>query len=174
MCPKLLWARIGERWRKLKINPMDSEFYHKNIFGEVVDIDLDPSQPSPYEGEGEGGVYKSKSNFNIFALTDAVGARNKKEAWVLYQKALASGLMAEEIFWKIVWIVKSMLIASRTKDYSETEMKEFPYKKAKEFSRNFSKDELENLSESLVVGYHNARRGIGEIETLIEKILLGL
>mgnify|MGYP001572694979 FL=1 len=118
---------------------------------------------------------KSKhSDFNIFSLTDAVGARNKKKAWVLYQKALASGMVGEEIFWKIVWIVKSMLIASRTKDYSETEMKEFPYKKAKGYAKNFSKDELENLSESLVVGYHNARRGIGEIETLIEKILLRL
>ena len=147
---------------------MSDDFYHKNIFGEVVDVDF-------VEEVEETDEIKSKhSDFNIFSLTDAVGARNKKEAWVLYEKALASEMVAEEIFWKIVWIVKSMLIASCTKDYSETEMKEFPYKKAKEFSRNFSKDELENLSESLVVGYHNARRGIGEIETLIEKILLRL
>ncbi len=147
---------------------MSDDFYHKNIFGEVVDVDF-------VEEVEETDEIKSKhSDFNIFSLTDAVGARNKKKAWVLYQKALASGMVGEEIFWKIVWIVKSMLIASRTKDYSETEMKEFPYKKAKGYAKNFSKDELENLSESLVVGYHNARRGIGEIETLIEKILLRL
>ena len=147
---------------------MSDDFYHKNIFGEVVDVDF-------VEEVEETDEIKSKhSDFNIFSLTDAVGARNKKEAWVLYEKALASGMVAEEILWKIVWIVKSMLIASHTKDYSETEMKEFPYKKAKGYAKNFSKDELENLSESLVVGYHNARRGIGEIETLIEKILLRL
>ena len=147
---------------------MDPEFYHKDIFGEVVDFD-------PAEEAEETEEIKSKhSDFNVFALTDAVGARNKKESWVLYQKALASGMVAEEIFWKIVWIIKSMLLASRTKNYSETEMKEFPYKKAKGFSKSFSKTELENLSESLVIGYHNARREIGEIETLIEKLLLGL
>jgi len=155
---------------------MSEEFYHKDIFGNVVDIDfnMEEEESESSSAKATDGQGKKYNEFNIFALTDAVGARNKKEAWVLYQKALASGLVAEEIFWKIVWIVKSILIASRTKDYSETEMKEFPYKKAKGFSRNFSKDELENLSESLVVGYHNARRGIGEIETLIEKILLRL
>ena len=147
---------------------MSEEFYHKDIFGNVVDIDFSVEEEEIEE------IKSKHSDFNIFSLTDAVGARNKKEAWVLYQKALTSGLVADEIFWKIVWIVKSMLIALRTKDYSETEMKEFPYKKAKGYAKNFSKEELENLSESLVVGYHNARRGIGEMETLVEKILLGL
>ena len=144
------------------------DFYHKNIFGEVVDIDF------AEETEASEEVKARRSDFNVFSLTDAVGARDKKNSWVLYQKALASGMVAEEIFWKIFWIVKAMLIASKTKSYEETDMKEFPYKKAKGFSKNFSDEELKNLSETLVIGYHNARRGIGEIETLIEKILLGL
>jgi DNA polymerase III delta subunit len=147
---------------------MSDEFYHKNIFGEVVDLDLVETE------DGEEKIKAKYSDFNIFALTDAVGARDKKNSWVLYQKALASGMAAEEIFWKIVWIVKSMMIASKTKDYSETDMKEFPYKKAKGYAKNFSKVELENLSETLVVGYHNARRGIGEVDLVIERILLGL
>jgi DNA polymerase III delta subunit len=147
---------------------MSDDFYHKNIFGEVVDFDFSE------EAEEADSLKAKRSDFNIFSLTDAVGARNKKEAWSLYQKALASGLSAEEIFWKVFWIVKSMLTASRTKNYSETEMKEFPYKKAKQYAQNFSKEELEKLSETLVVGYHNARRGIGEIDSLIEKFVLSL
>ncbi len=147
---------------------MSDNFFHKNIFGEVVDFDFAPPENKAEE------VKAWRSDFNVFSLTDALGSRDKKQAWSLYQKALASGLSAEEIFWKIFWIVKSMMIALKTKSYSETEMKEFPYKKAKQYANNFSKDELEKLSEILVVGYHNARRGIGEIDSLIEKLLLGL
>ncbi len=144
------------------------DFYHKNIFGEIVDLDFSAVD------EQKDEIKTKHSDFNIFSLTDAVGARNKKEAWVLYQKALASGMVAEEIFYRIVWIIKSMLIASQTKSFEETEMKEFPYQKAKGYAKNFSKEELEDLSEKLVVGYHNARRGVGEIDGLIEKTLLGL
>jgi hypothetical protein len=147
---------------------MSDDFYHKNIFGEIVDIDFDLPE------EEEEQIKAKKSDFNIFALTDAVGARNKKDAWILYQKALASGMVADEIFWRIVWIVKSMLITTKTKSHTETDMKEFPYKKAKGFAKNFSKEELINLSEELVIGYHNARRGIGEIDSVIEKMILKL
>ena len=148
---------------------MTDEFYHKDIFGTVVDVNLGTVE----EGE-KLPLDKKGREFNIFALTDALGARKKKEAWVLYQKALSAGVRTEEIFFKIVWQVKSMLIASRTKNVGETDMKAFPYSKAKSFLKNFKSGELEKLSEALVVGYHMARRGEGEIETLVEKILLGL
>jgi hypothetical protein len=141
-----------------------SDIQH-DIFGGQVEVNLE---------EEEISVAKGRSEFNIFSLTDAIGARDKRQAWILYQKALASGLSAEEIFWRVAWIVKSMLLASKTKNYSETDMKEFPYRKAKGYASNFSPAELENLSEGIVVGYHKARRGIGEIETLIEKLILNL
>jgi len=146
----------------------EEEFYHKDIFGHVVDVNLAEAQ------EEYGEIKDKKSDFNIFLLTDAIGARNKKEAWVLYQKALASGMVAEEIFWKVVWAIKTMLLAKRTRSADEAEMKAFPYSKAKSNLKNFKEGELEKISEDLVVGYHNARRGIGEIDTLIEKILLSL
>ena len=149
---------------------MTDEFYHKNIFGTVVDINLGAVK----EEVGLPLLDKKGREFNIFALTDALGARKKKEAWILYQKALSAGLSAEEIFFKIVWQVKSMLIASRTKNVEETDMKVFPYNKAKSFLKNFKPGELEKLSESLTVGYHRARGGEGEIETLVEKLLLSL
>ena len=67
-----------------------------------------------------------------------------------------------------------MLVAARTKNVGETDMKAFPYNKAKSFLKNFKSSELEKLSENLVTGYTLARRGEGEIETLIEKIILRL
>ncbi|MBX4189584.1 hypothetical protein KW785_03260 [Candidatus Parcubacteria bacterium] len=148
---------------------MTDEYYKRDLFGIEVNVGLG-------EEEVEETADKKAWNagFNIFSLTDAIGARDKRGAWVLYQKALASGLVAEEIFWRVTWIAKSMLLASKTESYKETEMKEFPYKKAKGYAKNFSREELEDLSESLVVGYHNTRRGLGEIETLLEKSILSL
>jgi len=152
---------------------MADEFYHKNIFGTVVDVNLG-GERSDLNTDSQGLTLRSRAEFNVFALADALGSRKRKEAWILYQKALAAGVSAEEIFFKLVWQVKSMLMASRTKDVSETDMKIFPYNKAKSFLKNFQFGELEKLSESLVIGHILARRGQGEIETLIEKTLLSL
>ncbi len=150
---------------------MTDEFYHKDIFGTVVNINFGAVE----EDDDEKPLFDKKGKeFNIFALTDTLGARKKKEAWILYQKALSAGLSAEEILFKIVWQVKSMLIASKTKSVGETDMKPFPYSKAKSFLKNFKSGELEKLSEDLVIGYHQVRRGEGETETLVEKILLSL
>ena len=148
---------------------MAEEFYHKDIFGNVVDVNLalvDEEEKPLFDKKGQ--------EFNIFSLTDALGAKNKKKAWALYQKALLAGLSPEEIFFKIVWQIKTLLIASRTKNVSETDMKVFPYNKAKGYLRNFKSGELENLSEKLVIGYTLARQGENEIETLLEKIILAL
>lgn len=142
------------------------EAYKTNLFGEKIVLKEE-------SGEDLIGA-RAKAPFNIFALTDAIGARKKRDAWVLYQKALASGMIPEEVFYKLVWQIKTMLLAKRTKSAAEADMKTYPYNKAKSFLKNFSTSELENLSESLVLGYHRARRGEGEIETLVEKTLLRL
>ena len=148
---------------------MTDEFYHKNIFGDVVDANLSDTEEKIYT------LTKKKPEFNLFIFTDAVGAKNKREAWVQYQKALARGMNAEDVFWRgLIWEIKNLLIASKTKNVSESGLNPFVYQKAKGFVRNFKPGELEKLSESLVIGYHNARRGIGEMDSLIEKILLKL
>lgn len=142
------------------------EMYAANLFGEKVE--------APKDDEEDLIGPKARAEFNIFALTDAIGARKKRDAWVLYQKALASGMVPEEVFYKLVWQAKTMLIAQNTKSVAETDMKPFPYNKAKGFLRNFKPGEIERFSENLVLGYHRARRGEGEIETLVEKTLLKL
>ncbi|MDQ3089709.1 MAG: hypothetical protein M3Q24_00970 [bacterium] len=116
---------------------------------------------------------KKKEVFNIFLFSDAIGERNKKNAWILYQKAIFSGLVPEEIFWKLVAPVRTMLIAKKT-TAEASGLHPYAYKKAKSFLRNFKEGELENLSEELVIGYHEARLGKGEIETLLEKTILKL
>lgn len=146
---------------------MDEELNLINLFGETVTI-----APDTEEEDMVGP--KDRPDFNIWSLTDAVGARKKKDAWILYQKALAAGLAPEEIFYKLVWQVKTLLLAQKTKSAEETDMKPYPYSKAKANLKNWKEGELEDLSEKLVVGYHEARRGEGEVETLVEKIILSL
>jgi hypothetical protein len=143
------------------------EMYSTNLFGETVIA-------SKIDDEEDLIGPKARAEFNIFALTDAIGARKKRDAWVLYQKALAAGMAPEEVFYKLVWQAKTMLIAKNTNSVSETDMKPFPYNKAKGFLRNFKEEEIEKFSENLIEGYHRARRGEGEIETLVEKTLLRL
>lgn len=122
---------------------MSEEFYHKNIFGDVVDVDLQ------FEAEDKPVLDKKGREFNIFPLTNTFGKGDKKQTWILYREAILAGVAAERIFFTLVWKVKSMLLSKRTPD-------------------------LEKLSEALVIGYHEARRGKDEIETLIEKIILAL
>lgn len=157
---------IKEEEFELEPVEMHPEMYATDLFGNAVEV---PKE----EGEDEIGP-KARAEFNIFALTDAIGARKKRDAWVLYQKALAAGLTPEEVFYKLVWQTKTMLIAQNTKSVAETDMKPYPYSKAKEFLRNFKSGEVEKMSEALVLGYHAARRGEGEIEMLVEKTLLRL
>ncbi len=146
---------------------MSEEFYGKNLFGDVVNVGL-------LEPKEEEIIEKAGREFNIFPLTDAIGARDKRNAWIVYEQALASGMVADEIFWRVMWGVKSLLLAAKTESAEEAGLNPFVYKKSKSFLENWKLEELENLSESLVVGYHNARRGIGEMETMIEKVLLNL
>ena len=124
---------------ELEIVPVEihEELYSANLFGEAV-------EPSKDDEEKDLIGPKARPAFNIFALTDSVGSRNKREAWMLYRKALAAGMVPEEIFYKLVWQVKTMLMAEKTKSPEEADMKAFPYSKAKETFRRFN----EGLSRS--------------------------
>lgn len=147
----------------VEINP---ERYVANLFGEAVE--------AVYESDEDLIGPKARAEFNVFAFTDAVGSRKKRDAWVLYQKALASGMSAEEIFYKLFWQVKTMMLAAKTRNAEEADMKSFPYSKAKGFLKNFKPGELEKISQELVAGYHNVRKGREETETFIEKTLLNI
>jgi hypothetical protein len=145
---------------------MHPEMYATDLFGNSVE--------APKDEEEDVIGPKARAEFNIWALTDAIGARKKRDAWVLYRKALASGLVPEEVYYKVVWQVKTLLTAQKTNSVAETDMKPFPYNKAKSSLKNFKPGELEQMSEALVLGYHAVRRGEGEMETLVEKMLLRL
>jgi len=110
--------------------------------------------------------------FNMFSLTDAFGARDKKKLWVLYRQALDAGAGPEEIQGMLFWQLKSMIIASQSGSAEAAGLKPFVYQKAKGYAQRFSLEELQMMSGQFVDMYHNARRGLLDMDIALEKFVL--
>ena len=111
---------------------------------------------------------------DFFEFADALGKRDKRGLWVLYQDALAEQVPAEEVHGIFFWQIKSMLLAKKCKTAEEAGMKSFPFQKSREYSRNYKDGELENLSSKLVSMYHEAHRGNLDFFIALEKFILEL
>lgn len=122
--------------------------------------------------ESKGG--KKKPEFNIFSLTDAFGRRDRKNLWVLFQKAVQSGAVPEEIHGILFWQLKSMLIASGYESASGAGIAPFVFAKSKSFLKNYSETELKTLSSRFVSLYHDSHRGIHDFEIALERLILTL
>lgn len=130
---------------------------------------------------------KQFEQINIFKITDAILEKNKSHAWLLFQKMLLVGLDAEEIFWKILWQIKNLLIVKKLLSASPAggplEMAKIaqkanlhPYvaKKTIYAAKNFSNEGLARYSAELIKLYHDSRRGLADFETGVEKFLIRL
>jgi len=110
--------------------------------------------------------------FNLFSLVENVARKDKKNSWIIFRDAINRGISSEEIHGLLWWQIKAIYIASITKSVKDSGMKEFSYSKAKKFSQNFTKVELEETMQSLVSVYHEAHLGKIDFETSLEKFLL--
>jgi len=111
---------------------------------------------------------------DFFEFADALGRRDKRGLWVLYQDALAEQVPAEEVHGIFFWQVKSMLLGKLCTTPEEARMKEYPFRKAREYARNYKDGELETLLEKLVGMYHEAHRGNVDFYVGLEKFILSL
>ncbi|MFH1455147.1 MAG: hypothetical protein ABIF22_02405 [bacterium] len=111
---------------------------------------------------------------DFFEFADALGRRDKRGLWVLYQDALAEQVPAEEVHGIFFWQIKSMLLAKKCKTAEEANMKSFPFEKSRGYSRNYKDGELENFSSKLVSMYHEAHRGNEDFYIALEKFILSL
>jgi len=120
----------------------------------------------------------NKTEFNIFLLADALGKRDKKTSWVLLYKALHTGIAPEQIHGTIFAQIKNMALIKRAEEEkvktSDLGLHPFVVKKASSFAKNFTREELENLSRKLVIIYHDAHRGGDELSLALEKFILKL
>jgi hypothetical protein len=127
-------------------------------------------------GEEKEGTGKNKktAEFNLFAMTDALGSRNQKRLWTLYQQALRHDVVSEELHGVLFWYVKFMLLASTSKDAKESGLNPFVYGKAKSYAKNFTLPELKKISSQLVKMYHQAHRGEVDFNVALEKFFLSI
>lgn len=127
-------------------------------------------------GQKEAGAAKNKkaTDFNMFALTDALGARNQKRLWTLYQKAVRHDVVPEELHGVLFWQIKSMLLAALSKDVKESGLNPFVYNKAKNYAKNFTVPELKKISSQLITMYHRAHRGEVDFDAALEKFFLSI
>ncbi|MEK7087990.1 MAG: hypothetical protein AAB891_01780 [Patescibacteria group bacterium] len=117
---------------------------------------------------------KKRADFNIFSLTDAFGKRDKRNLWVLFRRAVASGAAPEEIHGILFWQIKSMLLATGAKTAGEAGVAPFVFTKSRNFLKNYSEAELTQLSSAFVSMYHDAHRGIHDFEIALERFVLTL
>lgn len=114
----------------------------------------------------------AKKVFNVFALSDALGEKNSKKLWVLYQEALLNNIEIEQIHGNLFWQVKNLILAKRGKLSGGLKISPFVAQKAKSYANKWEEKELESLAENLVKIYHKARLGQGEMEISLEKTIL--
>lgn len=113
---------------------------------------------------------------NNFIIADAIGARDKKAAWVEFEKIRLSGAAMEEVHGTIFWAFKSMYIvatASREEALA-TGMKDYTYRTYFNFSKHYLHGELKEKLGELKEMYHRAHRGEGELDLFIESFLIRL
>jgi DNA polymerase III delta subunit len=109
--------------------------------------------------------------FNPFSLADALAKRDKKTLWLLLMRARSAGLSPEEIIGTLFWQLKSLRLTRVTQSAAEADMKDFPYTKAKAAVKQFSPQDLERLSHTLVTLYHEGHLGTN-IDLALEKWVL--
>lgn len=123
-----------------------------------------------------GETKEDRTFYLLFKITDAFGQKDIQTAWLSLQKALLAGLSHEEVFWKLIWQIKNMILAKKieNKEISgqEVDMKPNVLAKSRSFARNFSSGELSDLHERLIDIYASSRSGATDMDVSIEQFIL--
>jgi DNA polymerase III delta subunit len=99
---------------------------------------------------------KEKESFNVFALTYALAARDKKKLWLLFTEAMREGVVPEAMAGIMHWKVRDL--------YSKHSFKGS--------GGVYTEGELRHLSSMLVSLYHDSHRGAGDLGLLLEQFIL--
>ncbi len=125
-------------------------------------------------------IFKSGETpaYNPFLICDAFAEKNKIKSWIIFQQALMAGIPTEEVFFKIIWQVKNLLMikilmSAGVKDIiKESGLHAFVASKIIKVVKNFTEEELENYSYEMLRIYHEERRGESELPIEFEKFLI--
>ena len=106
-----------------------------------LDGELEKRSLAAVGSQNERKVFKrqGKEEINLFQLCDAFAQRNKRQLWLLFQRALLLGVSAEEIFWKLWWQTKNLLLLKNLPlgRAAKSGLHPFVEKKTRSFLKNF-------------------------------------
>jgi DNA polymerase-3 subunit delta len=131
--------------------------------------------------------------FNVFRVVDAFSERRRRDAWILLQECLMRGMDAEEVFWKIFWQIKNLLLVKVLLEEHRRDRKininfsaaefalkrkiklhPFVLRKCLKAEKLFSWRELNEFSWELADIYQNSRCKNLELNEALEKFLLNI
>ncbi len=117
------------------------------------------------ESENEN---KSKE---IFKLTEYFVNKDKKNAWLSYQKVIKN-TTPEEIYGMLWWQVKTLILVSKSRNAEEAGLKNFVYQKNRKILEKYKEGELFELAEKLISAYHNSRSDSEDLVINLERLIL--
>ncbi len=118
------------------------------------------------------GALPKIEKFNVFALTDAFAARDKKNSWLLYTEAQEAAVSAQEIQGALFFTIKSMILAKSAKDAESTGLHPFVFKKSLAASKKFTDTELHSLSSRLLKISREGLAGVCDLDIGLEQFIL--
>jgi len=128
---------------------------------------------SPASATAGAGRGRREYDPALFALADALGERDRKKLWVRYACArLIEGKAPEEIHGILFWQARAILCAAQEHSPEAAGLKPFVFSKSKRYAARFKPEELRALAGNLVALYHDARRGIEELDSALERFIL--
>lgn len=151
-------------------------------------INYKSSQKFELGGDGEGVVIENNDvlhqvrgqfDENIFALTDAISAKNKALAMKLFEEQLEAGLTDAYLLNMITRQFKVLLQIRQALDSGLTQRKiinllklhPFVVQKGINQSRNFSLDPLKNIFKRLIEIDYLMKTGQGDAKTLLSLLI---
>ena len=114
---------------------------------------------------------EEKDNF-IFAVGDALGARDRLKLWKVVATANLRGYEPEQVFWQMFGMAKNMALVAREETDQDLPLHPFVAKKARGYLRNWGDDGAVQLTEKLLVLYHEARRKSFDLAVELERFAL--
>jgi DNA polymerase III delta subunit len=154
--------------------PLLAASAHTFIVIESALLAADKKQFQKHAEVCEECVLEKAEAFNTFALADALLDRDKKKLWLLLLAARRAGVPEENTIGTLMWQMKALRLAVRTKSAEEAGLKAFPYTKAKRALTHWKGDDIDRASRELLVLYHDGHLGKRDIALALEEWILSI
>jgi len=171
------WISKEAKEREIYLSAGEIDFFSKNFESDLWAA----SQALELKSLG-GDIDVRKFLYNPFGLADLFAQKNRREAYKLFHKNISGGVTAEEMFWKIWWQIKTLLVVSSFKESgldsfqikSSSGLHPYVVQKSMAALLKFNRVELESIWDNLFTLWRDSRERSADLESGLERLILGL